>query len=237
MINVNEVKIFIDFIANKEQSGTAYTITQLNNAFQAANIDLFKLRYGLPEDYVQGMPLSKMAYENTQKIKDDLRVFKEITTIAVDQYGIMILPSNYVHKTAIQYLKVTNQKDCDAPPLVSPKEVEIIDDDKWSERIGSTIKKPTLNFPVCNFLKDSIRFEPKNLGEVELSYLRTPIMPVWGYTFVDGVETYNATTSINIEWNEILFTDFAKLVLNYLSINLKDQELNKAMAEYKSRGV
>jgi len=235
-MNVNQVKIFIDFIANKEQSGTAYSITQLNNAFQAANIDLFKLRYGLPEDYVQGMPLSKMAYENTQKIKDDLRVFKEKVTIDVDQYGIMILPTNYVHKTGIEYLKITNQEDCDTPD-VSPKEVEIIDDDKWSERVGSTIKKPTLNFPVCNFMKDSIRFEPKNLKSVDLSYLRTPVMPVWGYTFVDGVETYNPATSIDIEWNEILFTDFAKLVLNYLSINLKDAELNKSMAEYKSLGV
>jgi len=41
MINVNEIKGFIDFIANKEQSGTAYSIPQLNLAFQAANVDLF----------------------------------------------------------------------------------------------------------------------------------------------------------------------------------------------------
>jgi hypothetical protein len=237
MINVNDLKIFIDFIANKEQSGTAYSIPQLNNAFQAANIDLFKLRYGLPEDYVPGQPIPKMGYENTQKIKDDLRAFKEKISIPVDEYGIMLLPSDYVHKTGIEYLKIINKDCCGGPPSVFPKEVEIIDDDKWSERLGNTIKKPTLDYPVCNFLKDSIRFEPKNLRTVEFSYLRVPVKPIWGYTFVNNVAVYDAATSTNVEWNEILFTDFAKLVLNYFSINLKDAELKQAMSEYKVRGV
>jgi hypothetical protein len=236
MINVNELKIFIDFIANKEQSGTAYSIIQLNNAMQAANIDLYKLRYGLPEDYIPGMPLPRQAYEVTQKIKDDLRAFKEKISIPVDQFGIMQLPSNYVHKTAIEYVKITNSPDCEIPEALT-KSVEIIDDDKWSERVSNTIKKPTLDFPICNFLKDSIRFEPKNLGQVELSYLRIPIKPIWGYTFQNGVEVYNASTSVDLEWNEILFTDIAKLILNYLSINLKDGELQQAMAEYKTKGV
>lgn len=237
MINVNEVKIFIDFIANKEQSGTAYSITQLNNAFQAANIDLFKLRYGLPEDYVPGLPLAKMAYENTQKIKDDLRVFKTLIPLTVDKNGIMLFPDDYVHKTSIEYKKIINNKDCKDGPSVFTKEVETIDDDKWAERVGNTIKAPSLDFPICNILKDSIRFEPKNLMTVDFSYLRMPIQPIWGYTFVDGIETYDASTSTDFEWPPILLTDISKLILNYLSINLKDGELHEAMIEYKQEGV
>ncbi len=236
MIDVNELKIFIDFVANKEQSGTAYSIDQLNIAFQAANIDLFKLRYGLPEEYAPGMPLPRMSYEVTQKIKDDLRSVKEKVIIPVDSFGIMTLPNDYVHKTAIEYVKVTNDPDCDVPEVLY-KSVEIIDDDKWSERLSNTIKKPTLDFPVCNFLKDSIRFMPKSLREVELSYLRVPNKPVWGYVFQSGIEVYSPINSVQFEWNEILFTDVAKLVLNYLSINLKDVELYEAMAEYKAKGI
>jgi hypothetical protein len=236
MINVNELKIFIDFIANKEQSGTAYSITQLNNAFQAANIDLFKLRYGLPEEYMPGRPLPRQSYEVTQKIKDDLRVLKETVVLPVDEFGIMALPNDYVHKTAIEYTKVLNDPNC-KEPIVSTKSVEIIDDDKWSERKSNTIKRPTLDFPICNFLKDSIRFEPKNLREVEFSYLKTPPQPKWAFFFNNDIEVYDPINSVDFIWNEILFTDIAKLILNYLSINLKDDELKVAMTEYKNKGV
>lgn len=236
MINVNDIKIFLDFVVNKEQSGTAYSIVQLNVAFQAANIDFFNKRYGLPEEYIPGTPIPSQSYEVTQKIKDDLRAVKEKIIIPVDSFGIMLLPSNYVHKTAIEYVKIINDIDCDVPD-VSYKSVEIIDDDKWSERISNSIKKPSLDFPVCNFLKDSIRFMPKNLKEVELSYLREPNKPIWGYSFQGGIETYDASSSTDFEWNYTLFTEMVRIVASYLGWNLRDGEFNELMAEYKEKGA
>jgi hypothetical protein len=236
MINVNDLKIFIDFVANKEQSGTAYTIDQLNNAFKAANIDLFKKRYGLPEEYVPGMPIPSQAWENTQKIKDDLRVFKEVTEFTLPATGILTLPSNYAHKTAIEYKKIVNSTT-GGNPTVTRISVDIIDDDKWSERVSNSIKGASKDFPVCNFRKDSIQFEPKDLGKVELSYLRIPNEPVWGYVFQSGIEVYDANSSTDFEWSEVVFTDVAKIVLGYLSINLRDEELNKVIETYKDKGI
>lgn len=236
MINVNEVKIFIDFIANKEQSGTAYSIEQLNNAFQAANTDLFKLRYGLPEQYAPGMPIPRMSYEVTQKIKDDLKAFKEVLTLQVDSLGIMNLPTDYVHKTSVLYNKITNGL-CGEAPLKVKIEVELIDDDKWAERCSNSIKTPTLDFPICNILKDSIRFEPKTLRNIEFSYLRMPKQPMWAYTFDSGIEVYDQSASVDFEWSSILLTDITKIILGYLSINLRDQELKDAMELYKDKGV
>jgi len=236
MINVNDVKIFIDSIANKEQSGNAYTIDQLNNWFYAASNDLFKQRYGLPEEYVPGMPIPKMGYEITQKMKDDLRACKEIKYLTVDANGIMQIPDDYVHKTAITYEKIVN-KCCGEAPDVFPKPVDIIDDDKWAERCDNSIKFPSLDFPIANFLKDSIRFMPKNLKNVQFSYLRYPKRPVWGYITLNGVEQYNANSSTNFEWNEILFTDISRIILGYLSINLRDDELKKYVEMYKAKGI
>jgi len=236
MINVNEIKLFIDFIANKEQSGTAYSIDQLNNLFKTASIDLFKQRYGLPEEYAPGMPLPRMSYEVTQKMKDDLRACKEVENITVDSAGHMLLPLNYVHPTEIAYIKITNQC-CGTPPLVQPKSIEKIDDDKWNRRLANSIKKPSKDFPVCNFLKDRIRIEPRDLGRVEFSYLRIPNTPVWAYTLVGGVEQYDPLNSVDFDWSEILFTDIAKMILGYLSINLRDGELASAIDQYKIKGV
>jgi len=236
MINVNEIKIFIDFIANKEQSGTSYSIDQLNNLFQSANIDLFKQRYGLPEEYTPAMPIPRMAYENTQKIKDDLRSCKEVEVIKINSLGEMILPEKYIHPTSIIYTKVVNQC-CGNPPKISYREVQKIDDDKWAERLSNSIKKPSKDFPICNFLKDRIRFEPKDLNKVEFSYLRSPNKPFWGYNIVNGVEVYDETKSVNFDWSEILFTDVSKLILGYMSINLRDGELASAIDQYKTKGV
>ena len=237
MINVNELKIFIDFIANKDQSGNSYSIDQLNVLFQSANIDLFKLRYGLPEDYQPGFPLPRQFYEATQKMRDDLRVCKEVITLNVDSDGFMSLPSDYVHKTAIQYLKAINPEDCDGPPDVKRRPVESLDDDKWTERSSSTIKGPSFDFPIANFLKDGIRFLPKNIGTVEFSYLRIPKRPNWAFTIVDDVEVYDSNSSVDFEWNEILFTDISKIILGYMGINLRDEELKRSVEEYKNKGV
>jgi len=236
MINVNDVKIFIDFIANKEQSGTSYSIDQLNNLFYAASVDLFKQRYGLPEEYSPGMPIPRMGYEVTQKMKDDLRSCKIVTYLPVDTDGIMLLPENYVHKTSITYEKVIN-KCCGKPPEIHRKNIDVIDDDKYNERCDNSIKFPSLDFPIANFLSDSIRFMPKNIGQVEFSYLRYPNRPLWAYTSSTGVEIYDSTNSVDFDWNEILFTDIAKLILGYLSINLRDAELKEAMELYKAKGV
>lgn len=236
MINVNDIKVFIDFMANKDQSGTSYSIEQLNNLFQSANIDLFRLRYGLPEQYVPGMPLPAQAYEVTQKMKDDLRACKVVSILPLNSDGEMILPADYVHKTDITFKKIVNAC-CGNPPKVSYNGVEIMDDDKWSERVSSVIKTPSQDFPVCNYLTDRIRFEPKDLGSVEFSYLRVPSQPVWGFTFAGTIEVYDPASSTNFDWNDILFTDIAKIVLGYIGINLRDGELQAAMSEYKAKGV
>ena len=86
-------------------------------------------------------------------------------------------------------------------------------------------------------MKDRIRIEPRDLGRVEFSYLRIPNTPVWAYTLVGGVEQYDPLNSVDFDWSEILFTDIAKMILGYLSINLRDGELASAIDQYKIKGV
>jgi hypothetical protein len=236
MVNVNEVKIFIDSIANKEQSGTSYSIIQLNNWFYGASTELFKQRYGLPEEYIPGSPVPRMGYEVTQKIKDDLKAFKVVIDLPIDSMGEMAIPTDYGHKTAITFKKVVNQC-CGEPPTTSYNTVDILDDNKYAERSSNSIKFPSFDFPICNFLSDKIRFMPKDLKEVEFSYLRNPIRPVWAYTSPNGVEIYDAANSVDFEWSEILFTDISRIILGYIGINLRDDELNLAIQTYKAKGI
>lgn len=233
MVDINEVKQFVDFISNKTQSGSI-SPQEFNLAARRANYSLFKRRYGLPEEYQLGQPFPTQSYELTQKIKDDLRVFKEKQTITVDSSGKMDIPSDYVHKLAIDYRKVDNTS---GEPTVVMVPVETIDDDKFSERKRSSLKKPTKDYPVCNINSDYIEFAPADLGKVEMTYLRLPASPVWGYTTVNTMPLYDAGTSTNFEWEEMLTNDLSALILAYVGINLQDGKLENWAKEYKERGI
>ncbi|MEE9337996.1 MAG: hypothetical protein V3U87_07955 [Methylococcaceae bacterium] len=235
MININELKIYIDYISNKEQSGNNYTPSQFNLLVKRGVEDIQRWLIGLEALYQPGNPAPAVAYEVTQKVKDDLRWLKENPTLPVDNNGRMVIPSDYVYVTAITYKEIKNT-DCGAKQTLRP--VERIDDDKWANRLSSTIKKPTKQYPVCIFYdKDYVLFEPKDLGSVEFSYIREMATAVWGYTLVDEVPVYKDTLSIDVDLPEILLNDLARIILGYMGINLREQELMQYAEVIKMKGV
>ena len=72
MISINELKTYIDFISNKEQSGNNYTPEQFNMLVKRAVEDIQRWLIGLEAQYQPGAPVPAVAYEVTQKVKDDL---------------------------------------------------------------------------------------------------------------------------------------------------------------------
>jgi len=235
MIDVNEVKEFVDFLANKEQSGNSVSPSEFNLNLRRATDDLFRKEYGLPEDYKPGVPLPDISYEITQRIKDDMRVFKKTETITIDANGNGNIPDDYVHYTGIRYNKVTNNTG--GQPTVEPKSVEAIDDDKWVGRIGNSIKVPNKDYPICNFNSSSIQFEPKDLYKVDLTYLKYPSTPNWAYTITDGTAIYDAGNSTNIELPKMLTNDLVRLICSYYGIRFRDNALTQYAEMIKTKGV
>lgn len=235
MISVDEVKQFIESIANKEQSGNTFTPKIFNLWLRRGTDDLFRKEYGLDEDYKPGVPLPSIGYEITRKIKDDLRVFKEEPILTVDSTGKMLLPADYVHVTAIDAFKVENQSSGD--PKVTPREVEIIDDDKWTFRRTHPIKPPTIDKPIANFGNDHVKFEPKNIQKVQFIYLRYPKTPNWAFTVVDGVSTFDPANSVDVELPQDLTNDLSQFILSYLAERTRDQGLVQYIESIKAKGV
>jgi len=223
MIKVDEVKQFLDSLANKDQTGNTYTINELNMWFRRGIDEIFSTEYGLPEDYKPGAPLPNIAYELTQKIKDDLGVFKERPILTIDANGFMALPADYVHYTSIDYIKVTNQVGQN--PKVEDIEVAVIDDDKWSSRKRKTVKVADKNNPICNFQATGIEFFPKDLFKARFTYLRYPKVPEWAFTLDQDVEIFDAANSTDIELRENLTNDFTMILVSYLAIKTKDEGL------------
>lgn len=238
-MNIWEIYQWVQFRANKEQSGRTYTPDQFNLACKAVNIEFFKLKAGLPEEYRPGNPFPRQAWQLTQKITDDMRRFMWIMGIdgpqlQIDRHGIATLPSNYVRESSISY-DLGDTVDCVTEEGWVP--VEVVTDAVWADRLNSSIKYPDREYPICRFKGNQAEFRPKNLRSVNLTYLRLPNDAVLGYTIDDNNDiVYNPATSTDFEWPVDTHTDLANFLFQWLSQNLLFQQANEWAQKRKIEG-
>lgn len=261
MININELKELVEFIANKHQSGASMSPNEYNIAVQSSLDDVIMYYYGLPQKYALAAPMPPVAFEVTQLVTDYLSTLKHKASLAVDTTGRAILPADYFHVSFITYKYVTGttsgntsttqDTDCETAstatttiaqnnqPALNVKNVPvlIIDDAKWDTLLTSTIRKPTKRYPACNFQSGYIQCSPTDLGMVEMTYLRLPLKPIWNYTTPNGVDPqYDVATSVDVELPSTLKNQMAYLVLTKLGINVREGQLQQYAELMKAHG-
>ena len=74
-IDVNELYEFVKFVANKEQSGYIKP-DEFNLVADRAQMQFFMERYNNPAEYQPGRPIPRVAFQQSQKVSDDLRILK-----------------------------------------------------------------------------------------------------------------------------------------------------------------
>lgn len=241
-MNVNEIYEAVLYRLNKDKVGRSYTVDDFNLHLKLANTDLFKVRYGLPESYRPGQPLPAQAWSVSQKIEDDLRMCKvnkgnQTPPLYIDKNGLADIPSNYIHQSSIW----SNWGD-----------VEILDDDAWSDRYHATLRKPTKKNAVCRFLSNQIEFMPKDLNAVNFTYLRMPATPFMDYNITNDVEVYldenslhdgsnlavnTPSRTVQLEWAEQVHTDIVNLLVGYASEHLREPMIKQTSEARKDKGL
>lgn len=227
-MNINEVDKIISFLANKAQTANA-TPERRNLAYKLANAYLFKRYCGIPEQYQPGQPILKMAFSITADIEDVLRLFKVNKTLYINDSGIANLPDDFVKESTLTYINGTVE-DTEYTP------VDICNDLEFAERQYSYIVRATKEIPACRFIGTKIEFAPKNLVNAQLTYLRMPITPFWGFTIVNNRPVYDANTSVDPEWPDNVVNDFIMLSLQYLGVETQRQDLVQYTEMVKNKG-
>lgn len=254
MINVNEVKQYAEFLAKKWQSGGQMSPDEFNLTLPNVVRDIVRKYYGVPEEYRVGDPQSHISYEVTQLVKDYLSALKPVVTLTVDADGFAPLPDDYLHKSALRYRYATVSKvnkykqavadgvskECnDTNTLQVAKDkivnsettwkwvpVRVLTDEQFDWEGASIVRTPTKEYPIARFEAGKIQFMPQDLGKVDFSYIRYPLKPVWGYTVAtNGVATYDAATSVNIELPEICGSEVVMALLQKIGISIREPML------------
>lgn len=239
MINVKEAWDLTDYITNKENEGNTTTPDQRNMILKAANIDIFKHRYGLPEEYQPGMPMPRIAYEATQKITDDMRDLKVVMgddapIMMVDEYGKADVPEDYLHFVGA-HVVVTKDIDC-VDKEYDYNMAEHLTTAQIQERLGNSIKKPTIKDPVFETRAGYFQWHPKNINNVIFSYIRKPKTPYYAYTIENDIVIYNEENSVHFEYPSDMFVDVVSVLLGYVGVSMRDGEIAQYAERKKQTG-
>ena len=217
-----EIYTLVKFIANKDFDGNVVTPERFRSLIKVVNIDLFRNKYGLPEEYQPGRPIPMEHADITLKNTDDLKTFKVYIPNTPVNAGVLPFPSNYAHRDTVSY---SFTKTINGVATVLPKEVEILREAEFASRTGNYTKRPTTANPIGVVRSDGIHIRPLTIVAVDFNYYRWPVDPVFNYVLGDGYITYDASTSTEFEWVKDEHYTLTKMILSLVGINLREQQV------------
>ena len=219
-MNIHQIYKAVEFFLNKDQFGGNFPASKFNAQIPLVEIDLWKQRYGIPQEYQPGMPLPRMSYEITQKIADDTSPFKVWmgsptgpAPMQINAYGIATKPTDYVHASSCRTME--------------GYPVEILSDAEYNERGVNPNRTPSFTRPVLAIYSDYLLFAPKTLIMVNFVYLRLPIPAQLAVTVdpVTDVETYDATNSVQTEFPVDMHTEYIRRMCLNFGVNIRSETI------------
>jgi len=212
----------IEFIVNKDFSGNIITPARFNELIKVVNIDLFRNKYGLPEEYQPGRPIPNEFVDITLKNTDDLKAFREALVNTPVTAGKLPFPTDYAHRDEIvyNYTKVIN-----GVSTTLPRGVEILREVQLSERRGNYTKRPSTQNPCGVVRSDGIYIYPATIVTVDFYYFRWPAEPTFAYIVGDGFLTYDPVNSTEFEWPVDEHITLTRMILQYIGVNLREGDI------------
>jgi hypothetical protein len=217
-----EIYTLIRFIVNKDFEGNIITPERFKELIKVVNIDLFRKKYGLPEEYQPGRPVPNEHVDITLKNTDDLKAFRMSILNAPVISGVLVYPLDYAHRDELVY---NFTKTINGKATILPRGVEILRESQISERRGNYTKQPSTKNPCGVMRLSGIHIYPITITSVDFYYFRFPRDPVFSYVQHDGYITYDTTNSTELEWTKDEKITFTRMVLQYIGVNLREGDI------------
>ena len=206
-MDLNDQINFLNFWIAKER-GQFYTIPELENLLDYGQMSVF-------DDLHQ-------KYATSQRIKDALIPFKEIYNFTTLTSGYVIVPdSRYLKFLDLQiYYNISDRR------VYYP--VKLINEDERADRLNSQIEPVTSTSPIGEQTAvKTFRLYPAHAYNGNVTYLRRPVKPVFGYNVISGrVIVYNPATSTQLEWGQDWINTILIKALKSIGINIKEADVS-----------
>jgi hypothetical protein len=214
-VNVNDAHSLSYYIAAKQQA--AFPSPNEWNSYAAlAQIDL----YNYYNDEREKMLVSVKSGESLY-IPPVLANFVVYNYTPAYSGNVITQPNNYQYD-----LEFT----C-SPSVGVQNYIKKVDYNKWTTYLNSTIDTPTINNPIFLELPDTFITAPANLPNVAMTYLQQPVAPFWAYTLVNNRPVYDASNSVDFQFDETEIYRLVSRLLKYMGISIRDESLAQAAME------
>jgi hypothetical protein len=240
MINIDKFKTFVYNVANKDGRGTT-TPSQFNSLTEQAVLGYYNSRIGAKDR--NGVPMS--TYYGNQLSIDEFNDIKEEREL-LSHLGSVLIPDGTTYDLngnnppsmwTFASLTFNFGVNINGSNEFIEREITIVKDNDWGKRTSSVLVPPTMKRPIAKFSGSTITVRPKSIGKVNLSYLRVPATPKWGYTVVNGRPEYDSVTSTDLDAPEEAFNQIAMIYLGFLGIHLREQELVQFGIANENKGI
>lgn len=218
-MTIEDVHNFIDLITFQERGGYN-TLAEIDSALDRASLTLF--------EYFR--PL----YAKDITAKEALSPFRVKYPFSTDGAGRITLTSGqlFVSLLAME----VEVYDADAPSGYNPTrtyDVTFPNEDELAERKNSQNDPPLATAPIADIVGVGwYNLFPAQVHSGNIYFLKRPAKPVFGYTQVGRVITYNSVTSTDLEWTEPYLNKVIFMSLKYLGSNLDNEALIKTMDNF-----
>lgn len=217
-----EIYELVELILNKDYAGNIWSPDRFSQLIKVVNIDKFRKKFGLPEEYQPGRPVPKEYAEITLKNADDMKAFKMFMSNTACPGGLLSYPSNYAHRDQIIYNRTTT---IDGVSQSIPRQVEILRETEAAARRSNYTKAPSTKYPIGVMRSNGIQIYPITITAVDFAYWRWPVEPIFNYNQFAGYITYNASTSTEFEWPQDEHTSLVRMILEYMGVNLREGDI------------
>lgn len=237
LLNIQDVYLFVyDVALNKNQAGQI-TDSTFNEAIAIINIDLFRKYAGLPEDYQVGRPIPSIGWQNSNILSDDLRNFIVTTPIQRAGNNYFPYPSDYAVFSSITYDYVQNGT-CATPGDYAVIPLENLTDDQIRTRVISTIKPPSFDYPVFTWNQLGFEVYPKQISQINLTYLQVPPTPYRDFTQLpNGQTVYNpAGLTVQFAWPQTMLPNICTRVALMFGISIREDAVVQWMNKQIEKG-
>ena len=188
-MNLGDIYLLCNTRLNKDQTGNSFNPTQFNAALKAIDLEYFKKKTGLPEDYAPGQPISRQAWDITQMITQQLSHLKvymgngSTQPLYINPMGRATLPVDFMYPSALMY-KVVTVNDAQNPGY-DYNSVEIMTDAEYVERRQDACVPINKKYPVAFFASGVLQFYPTDLAWAQFIYLRKPTPAYFDFDYVN----------------------------------------------------
>jgi len=217
-----EMYELVELILNKDYSGNIWSPDRFRQLIKVVNIDKYRKKFGLPEEYQPGRPIPREFAEITLKNADDMKAFKMFISNTACPAGLLSYPTDYAHRDQITYNRTVT---IDGTATVVPRQVEILRESEATARRGNYTKAPSLKNPIGVMRNNGIQIYPTTITSVDFAYWRWPAEPTFNYNQFAGYITYDSATSTEFEWPQDEHTSLVRMILEYMGVNLREADI------------